>query len=264
MTFSLRFRGVRFQGANNQLLVPGDNVIAQYGVFRAIDRKTALEVNMQAGTSADFAIDMTTLAGGDGNKIITFDSSAEAVHYRDTYATKADLSQNAGTNSNAVQSVLMKIRVNADNKNALATTSNGVPGGTVRTPLRAGLVSDEENQQNYGLNKMVVDGKMYDPATQTINAEGYVDLNQIPDENQGETHEGDTSACTSWTTAGACVYGTEANNAQLNEINLTHAGPEFEQVEEPITSHLSWNVQFTREGTIGDGWQVRTVDLDNS
>lgn len=228
MTFSLRFRGVRFQGANNQLLVAGDNVIAQYGVFRATDRKTALEVNMKAGSSADFSIDMTTVAGGDGNKIVTFDSKADAIQYRDTYSGEADVSQNAGTNSTAVQSVLMNIRVNADNKNALGTTSNGVPGGSVRTWLRAGLVSEEENQQNYGLNKMVVDGSMYDPATQTINAEGYVDLNQIPDENEGETHEGDTAACTSWTTAGACVYGTEANNAQLNEINLTHAGPEFE------------------------------------
>ena len=65
------------------------------------------------------------------------------------------------------------------------------------------------------MNKMVVDGSMYDPATQTINAEGYVDLNQLPDENEGSTHEGDTAASTSWTTAGACVYGTEANNAQL-------------------------------------------------
>lgn len=206
---------------------------------------------------------MTTIAGGDGNKIITFDSSAEAVHYRDTYAGKADQSQNAGTNSTAVQSVLMKIRVNADNKNALATTSNGVPGGTVRTQLRAGLVSDEENQQNYGLNKMVVDGKMYDPATQTINAEGYVDLNQIPDENEGDTHEGDSAACTAWTTAGACVYGTEANNAQLNEINLTHAGPEFEQVEEPITYHLQWDVSMQRDGENSVEWRAFKVRLDD-
>lgn len=113
--------------------MPGDNVIAPYGVFRAIDRKTALEVNMQAGTSADFAIDMTAVAGGDGNRIVTFNSAADALQYRDTYQNKADESQNAGTNSTAVQSVLMKIRVNANNKNSLATTSNGVPGRTVRT-----------------------------------------------------------------------------------------------------------------------------------
>lgn len=94
-----------------------------------------------------------------------------------------------------------------------------------------------------GMNKMVVDGSMYDPATQTINAEGYVDLNQLPDENEGSTHEGDTAASTSWTTAGSCVYGTEANNAQLQEINLTHAGPEFEEVETPVETPIKWTVE---------------------
>lgn len=80
---------------------------------------------------------------------------------------------------------------------------------------------------------MVVDGAMYDPATQTINAEGYYDLQQLPDENPGETHETNgTAATTAWTTAGACVYGTEANNEQLKSINLTRAGPEFEEVDE--------------------------------
>lgn len=87
---------------------------------------------------------------------------------------------------------------------------------------------------------MVVDGKMYDPNTQSIKAEGYVDLNQIPDQNEGEKYEGDTAACTSWTTAGNCVYGTEANNAQLNEINKTHAGPEFEEVDEEVPTALTW------------------------
>lgn len=94
---------------------------------------------------------------------------------------------------------------------------------------------------------MVVDGKMYDPNTQTIKAEGYVDLNQIPDQNEGEKYEGDTAACTSWTTAGNCVYGTEANNAQLNEINKTHAGPEFEEVDVPVDSALAW--EYTAEET---------------
>ena len=157
----------------------------------------------------------------------------------------------------------MNVRVISDNKNSQGTVSNGVPGSSKRTVLRAGIVSDEENQQNYGLNKMVVDGNMYDPATQTINAEGYVDLNQIPDENEGEAHEGDSAACTAWTTAGACVYGTEANNAQLNEINLTHAGPEFEQVEEPITSHLQWDVSMTREGENSVEWRAFRVRLDD-
>lgn len=92
---------------------------------------------------------------------------------------------------------------------------------------------------------MVVDGKMYDPNTQTIKAEGYVDLNQIPDQNEGEAYEGDTAACTSWTTAGNCVYGTEANNAQLNEINKTHAGPEFEEVDVPVSYALTW--QFNHD-----------------
>lgn len=101
--------------------------------------------------------------------------------------------------------------------------------------LRAGPIMDEENEQLRGMNKMVVDGSMYDPNTQSIVAEGYVDLNQLPDENEGSTHEGDTAACTAWTTAGNCIYGTTANNSQLNEINKTHAGPEFEEVDEPVT-----------------------------
>lgn len=100
------------------------------------------------------------------------------------------------------------------------------------------------------MNKMVVDGSMYDPNTQSIVAEGYVDLNQLPDENEGSTHEGDTAACTSWTTAGNCVYGTTANNAQLNEINKTHAGPEFEEVDEEVPLALAWN------------WTEDTVALD--
>lgn len=145
MTFSLRFRGVRFQGANNQLLTAGDNVIAQYGVFRAMDRKTVLDIDMAAGTTAEIPIDMTTVVGNNGNRIVTFNSLNEAKQYSETYVDKADQSQNAGTNSTAVQSVLMNIRVSAKNKNAQATTSNGVPGGSVRTPLRAGIVSDEEN-----------------------------------------------------------------------------------------------------------------------
>ena len=107
---------------------------------------------------------------------------------------------------------------------------------------------DEENDQLRGMNKMVVDGSMYDPATQTINAEGYVDLNQLPDENEGDTHEGDTAASTAWTTAGACVYGTEANNAQLQEINLTHAGPEFEEVETPVETPVTWTYSIGRVG----------------
>ena len=111
---------------------------------------------------------------------------------------------------------------------------------------------------------MVVDGNMYDPATQTINAEGYVDLNQIPDENEGETHEGDTAACTSWTTAGACVYGTTANNAQLNEINLTHAGPEFEQVEEPVPVALTWTTTWSRPSDEGGyTWNAVKVVMTN-
>lgn len=96
---------------------------------------------------------------------------------------------------------------------------------------------------------MVVDGKMYDPNTQTIKAEGYVDLNQIPDQNEGDKYEGDTAACTSWTTAGNCVYGTDANNAQLNEINKTHAGPEFEEVDVPVESEIKWRHQVVSTGT---------------
>ena len=102
MTFSLRFRGVRFQGANNQLLVPGDNVIAQYGVFRSTERNTVLNVNVPAGSTRNISVDMTTVAGGDGAKIITFDNRLDATNYRDTYVDNSDQSANAGTNSTAV------------------------------------------------------------------------------------------------------------------------------------------------------------------
>lgn len=44
-------------------MVAGDNVIAPYGVFRARDNKTVLDVNMTAGGTTNFAIDMTTVPG---------------------------------------------------------------------------------------------------------------------------------------------------------------------------------------------------------
>lgn len=127
MTFSLRFRGVRFQGANKNLLLAGDAQIAPYGVFRAIDRTTQFTVDIPAGTASSFAIDMSTVQG-EGNKIITFDNQTEAYAYRDTYKFKSDVSNDSGTNAAAVQKVLMNIRVTANNKNAQSTTSNGVPG----------------------------------------------------------------------------------------------------------------------------------------
>lgn len=113
---------------------------------------------------------------------------------------------------------------------------------------------------------MVVDGKMYDPNTQSIKAEGYVDLNQIPDQNEGEKHEGDTAACTSWTTAGNCVYGTEANNAQLNEINKTHAGPEFEEVDEEVSTALTWQwiEQVNTPGKVASQVAFKLVEVGGS
>lgn len=113
------------------------------------------------------------------------------------------------------------------------------------TELRAGPILDEENDALKSTNRMVVDGSMYNPETGSIVAEGYVDLNQLPDENEGSTHEGDTAACTAWTTAGNCVYGTQANNAQLNEINKTHAGPQFEEVDIPLEIPIEWTVSYT-------------------
>lgn len=119
------------------------------------------------------------------------------------------------------------------------------------TELRAGPILDEENDALKSTNRMVVDGSMYNPETGSIVAEGYVDLNQLPDQNEGSTHEGDTSACTAWTTAGNCVYGTEGNNSQLNEINKTHAGPQFEEVDEPIEVPGIWGVKKNVEGMTG-------------
>lgn len=41
------------------------------------------------------------------------------------------------------------------------------------------------------------------------------------------------------------MYGTESNNAQLNEINKTHAGPEFEEVDIPVKSPIEWTASYT-------------------
>lgn len=70
-------------------MVAGDNVIAPYGVFRTAERKTALDIKVPAGSSANFKLDMTTVAGGT-NKIVTFESLDDAKRYRDTYAYNPD------------------------------------------------------------------------------------------------------------------------------------------------------------------------------
>lgn len=137
---------------------------------------------------------------------------------------------------------MYSVRFNASQRNAQTTVSSGAPEGEGDHLVRAGPIMDEENDALKSTNRMVVDGSMYNPQTGSIVAEGYVDLNQLPDENEGSTHEGDTAACTAWTTAGPCVYGTEANNAQLNEINKTHAGPEFEEVDEPVRVQQRWTL----------------------
>ena len=199
-------------------------------------------------------------------RVFTFSNKRDALDFLEQHDTdpvpNAATTTQYGTNSDACNTVLLNVHAVAVNKNAQATVSNYVfeKGEQLADRvLRAGPITDEENDQLHGMNKMVVDGSMYDPATQTINAEGYVDLNQLPDENEGDTHEGDTAASTSWTTAGACVYGTEANNAQLQEINLTHAGPEFEEVEVPVDTALTWTTGQRVYGIAGTKWYLYDV-----
>lgn len=100
------------------------------------------------------------------------------------------------------------------------------------------LVGDDEDDTAKGVNKLVVDGsKMYNDGYQGIVAEGYIDLFQRPDENNGQTYEEDTANANAWTSAGNLTMqeGTDeaaiANNLQLEEINKTCSGPEFAEVE---------------------------------
>lgn len=215
---------------------------------------------------------MSTAPGSTNSncRIFTFADRTDALNFLDAHDTdpvpNAATTTQYGTNSDACNTVMLSVHAVAVNKNSQSTVGNFTfENGEQLTDnvLRAGPITDEENDQLHGMNKMVVDGSMYDPATQTINAEGYVDLNQLPDDNEGSTHEGDTAASTSWTTAGACVYGTEANNAQLQEINLTHAGPEFEEVETPVSSPVTWTTVQRLQGTLGSNWYVYAVFLDS-
>lgn len=54
------------------------------------------------------------------------------------------------------------------------------------------------------------------------------------------------------------MYGTQANNAQLNEINKTHAGPQFEEVDIPLGNPVQWEVSFTSAVTNGTLMFFRT------
>lgn len=272
ITFSLRFRGVRFTGDGAKgVQIYGNESVAAYGVPVYLSSGLArlpVEVKVSSG-GADKTFEMTTDPGSLSSncRIFTFSNRTDAVdfinqHRDDDPVPNASTTSQYGTNSNACNNILLSVHAVAVNKNAQSTVSNYVferGEQLADRVLRAGPITDEENGQLHGMNKMVVDGSMYDPATQTINAEGYVDLNQLPDDNEGSTHEGDTAASTSWTTAGACVYGTEANNAQLQEINLTHAGPEFEEVEVPVDTTLTWRTGQLVYGTAGNTWYLYTV-----
>lgn len=217
---------------------------------------------------------MSTAPGSTGSncRIFTFADRTDAINFLEAHDTdpvpNAATTTQYGTNSDACNTVMLSVHAVAVNKNSQSTVANYVfehGEQLADRVLRAGPITDEENNQLHGMNKMVVDGSMYDPATQTINAEGYVDLNQLPDENEGSTHEGDTAASTSWTTAGACVYGTEANNAQLQEINLTHAGPEFEEVETPVETPVTWTYSIGRVGTDrGNDWSGVSCNITSS
>lgn len=267
ITFSLRFRGVRFTGDGPKgVQIYGNESVAAYGVPVYLSSGLArlpVEVKVSSG-GADKTFEMTTDPGSltSNCRIFTFSNRTDAVdfinqHRDDDPVPNASTTTQYGTNSDACNNILLSVHAVAVNKNAQSTVSNFVfeRGEQLADQvLRAGPITDEENDRLHGMNKMVVDGSMYDPATQTINAEGYVDLNQLPDDNEGSTHEGDTAASTSWTTAGACVYGTEANNAQLQEINLTHAGPEFEEVETPVSTPISWETKQYAVGNIGGNW----------
>lgn len=173
--------------------------------------------------------------------IMAFDTPEHAVDAINAASGKegAKISELAGFKKSAssVTSVRVSLAAAPDPMVSSVTVSsaNQDPPGVVRAPLLGGIYADgdEAYDELNQMNAMEVNGKMYNPATGYIEAEGYMDLMPVSTSGEGK-YESDSASANAWVKAGSVVAGSEVNNQNLQLINAKAVYPNFELAEEEV------------------------------